>query len=316
MGELTILVNSSFSADLPGRIAEIAPGARIVTHEQFAEAPDLIGQVDIVLGRLKADSFPMAVRLKWVQCYSAGMDWAQHDQVRCHPAVLTNARIHAAPISEHLFGMLLMLSRSLHEAHRHKLAGRWQRPPAEQIGLLSGKTLCVVGLGVIGRTCAALGEAFAMEVIGVRRRPQPTEHVSKVYGQDELAEALAQADVVMVILPGTARTDGLIGRNAIAAMKRGALLLNAGRGKTVDTDALVEALAEGRLGGAGLDVVDPEPLPQGHPLWQMPNVVITAHYSGMHPGYDRNVEDLFVANLRRFVNGQELEGVVDKQEGY
>ena len=182
--------------------------------------------------------------------------------------------------------------------------------------MLAGKTLCVVGLGTIGRRCAELGAAFGMRVIGVRRSPQPTPPAEAVYGPADLCAALARCNVVMVVLPGTADTTALIGPRELAALPPGAYLLNAGRGKTADTDALVEALASGRLGGAGLDVVDPEPLPADHPLWGMPNVLITPHISGLHRTYVQEARDAFLDNLKRFLASQPLVGLVDKVLGY
>jgi D-2-hydroxyacid dehydrogenase (NADP+) len=182
--------------------------------------------------------------------------------------------------------------------------------------VLTGKTLCVVGLGTIGHRCAELGAALGMRVIGVRRSPRPTPPAEAVYAAKDLCQALGRADVVIIVLPGTAETAGLIGRAELAALPQGALLLNAGRGKTVDTDALVAALASGHLAGAGLDVVDPEPLPPEHPLWTMPNVLITPHTSGLHRTYTPEATAAFLDNLRRFLAGQELVGVVDKTLGY
>jgi len=313
---LNILLRAEVSDGLLARLAALAPGSRILTGKDLQDDPGLIAEADVCLGRLTAEQFSRAGRLKWLQCYSAGMDWAQNQAARSHPAVLTNARIHAAPISEHVFGMLLMLAHRLHLAHEHKLAGRWQRPDIERVAVLEGKTLCVLGLGVIGRRCARLGKAFGMRVVGVRRSGRPTPNVAEVFTPERLHDALAEADVVMNILPGTGATAGMVDAAAFSAMKRGAVFLNAGRGGTVDTAALVEALRQGQLAGACLDVTDPEPLPAGHPLWAMPNVLITAHYSGTHPGYDGKVEALFLDNLRRFLGGRPLRNVVDKQEGY
>jgi phosphoglycerate dehydrogenase-like enzyme len=313
---LTILIEASCEEDLPERIAAIAPGARIVTPADLESEPALIEQLDIVYGRLRKEQFPRAKRLRWVQSISAGMDFAQDDEARSHPAIFTAAHIHATVMSEHLFGLLLMLRRQLHAAHNFQLACRWDRPGWADVDTLEGKTLCIVGAGVIGRRCAALGEAFGMEVIAVRRRVTPTPHVKKVYSSEQLFEALGRCDVVMVILPNTPRTLKIIDSDAFAAMRDGAIFLNVGRGRTVDTDALVEALRAGKLAAAALDVTDPEPLPPDHPLWKMPNVLITAHYAGMFPRYDADAEAIFLDNLRRFIAGEELLGAMNREEGY
>jgi len=315
--EPVILVNSGSAVeDIVHRIHAIVPSARIISGKDLDADPALIEQVDYVFGRLSPEQFPQARRLKWVQGDSAGMDWARKPQVQTHPAVLTNARIHGVPISEHLFGLLLMLVRGLHVSLDHQRQGQWRKPPRDALGSLWGRTLCVVGLGQIGRRCARLGRAFDMRVIGVRRRAEPVEGVEQVFTSGQLHQALRQADVVMLVLPGTQETRRLIGPAELAAMKPGALLLNAGRGRTVDTDALVEALRSGQVSGAGLDVVDPEPLPPGHPLWTLPNVLITPHCSGHHPQYSQRASELFLENLRRILQGQPLAFVVDKQQGY
>ena len=209
-----------------------------------------------------------------------------------------------------------MLVRGLHKAHRDQLAGTWGKKADLGLDVLAGKTLCVVGLGAIGRRCAELGAAFGMRVIGVRRSARPVPQVATVYSSDDICRAFAQASAVMVVLPGTDQTRGLIGRRELAALPAGAYLLNAGRGKTVDTDALVESLAAGHLAGAGLDVVDPEPLPPGHPLWAMPNVVITPHTSGLHRTYVAEATEVFLDNLKRFLSREPLAGLVDKTLGY
>jgi len=314
---MKILINTTLSIpNLYNEITRIAPGAVILTEADLADKPQLLSEVEIIFGHLKPKQFPQAKRLKWLQGTSAGMDWAKRPEVRKHPATLTNARIHAVPIGEHLFGMLLMLSRSLHLAYRRQQAHQWEKPARDAIGSLWGQTLCVVGLGQIGRRCAKLGRAHGMRVIGVRRRPRPTPHVQKVFGPDQLCEALGGADVVMAVIPGTDETHNFIGKKAFRAMKPGAFFLNAGRGQTVDTDALVEALRCGQVGAAGLDVVQPEPLPPEHPLWEMPNVLITPHYSGLHPQYAQRAGKLFLENLARFIDGRPLRFVVDKSRGY
>lgn len=314
--QLNILITARYSAELLDAIRAIAPTARVITKDELTADPALIGHVDIVYGTLDRELFPRATRLKWLQTTFAGMEWTAAPEIRAHPVILTNARIHATPISEHLFGLLLMLTRQLHVAYRQQLEKHFDKVYTSQVDDLPGKTLCVVGLGVIGQRCAQLGKAFGMRVIGVRRHPTPTSGVEQVFGTEQLCDALAQADVVMVILPNTPATDHLIGREAFAAMKHGSYFLNAGRGKTVDTDALLAALRNGTLKGAGLDVTDPEPLPLDHPLWEQPNAIITPHYSGAQPDYQQHADRIFLVNLRRFVCGEELQFIVSKESGY
>ncbi len=298
------------------KVRSIAPHACIVTSKDLKTDPSLIEHVEIVLGGLERNLFPQAHRLKWLQNTGAGMDWAEYPEITSHPVILTNVHIHAVPISEHLFGMLLMLTRALHTAYHQQQEKVWKESTLSHIDVISDKTLCVVGLGVIGRRCAMLGKAHGMRVIGVRRHPHSTPDVTRIYGPDKIREALSQADVVMTILPNTLNTRKLIGRAEFAAMQKKVFFLNGGRGKTVDTDALVEALRNGTVKGAGLDVVDPEPLPPSHPLWEMPNVIITPHYSGFFPRYGESVTRIFLDNLHRYITGEPLRFVVNKNEGY
>jgi len=237
-------------------------------------------------------------------------------EARQHRAVLTNVHIHASCVAEHLWGMALMLTRNLHLSLRAQQSGIWETARvSEGVGSLAGGTLCIAGLGVIGEHCAALGRVFGMRVIGISRRARPNPHVDEVVGPDKRREVFARSQLIMLILPDTAETRGFVGNEELDAL-RGALLLNAGRGSSVVTDHLVRALRDGRVRGAGLDVTDPEPLPSGHPLWSLPNVIITPHYGGVHPGYDEEAFSVFSANLQRWVRGEPLQNLVDKSAGY
>ncbi len=319
--KLIILANDIEALDymqyLTEHVRAIAPDAVIVNREDLKADPSLIERIEIVLGHLDHNLFPQAHCLKWIQSTGAGIDWAQHPEIISHPVILTNAHIHAVPISEHLFGMLFLLTRRLQSAYLQQLERIWQEDTLlEGMDIITGKTLCVVGLGTIGRRCAMLGKGHEMRVIGVRNHPQATPYVEHVYGPDKIQEALSQADVVMVTLPSTPSTYHLIGAAEFAVMPKGIFFLNAGRGKTVDTDALVKALNNGTIKGAGLDVTDPEPLPPNHPLWKMANVIITPHNSSWFPRYNETTNDIFLNNLRRYVKDELLQNIVDKKKGY
>ncbi len=299
-------------------IREIDPSTRLVGPDDLERDPSLAGRIEASYGHFPAGLWPRMTGLKWLQSTWAGLDTLLEDPaVRSHPAVLTNAHIHARSISEHLWGMCLMLTRNLHIAARRQHLHQWDRGPmTEGLSSLSGRTLCVAGLGEIGRQCAVIGRALGMRVIGIRRRSGgAAEGVDEVVGPEDRVEAFRQSRVIMVLLPHTARTVGFISRREMNAMD-GAYILNGGRGTSVDTAALVEALKSGKVRGAGLDVTDPEPLPENHPLWDMPNVIITPHYSGIHPGYGEEAFSVFLDNLRRYVSGEPLVNVVDKAEGY
>jgi phosphoglycerate dehydrogenase-like enzyme len=182
---------------------------------------------------------------------------------------------------------------------------------------LTDKTMGIVGLGGTGRAVAERALAFGCRVLAVDREAVVAPPgVAAVWQMDRFYDLLEQSDVVVICAPLTPETRGLFDRQAFARMRPHAILVNVTRGAIVDGEALLEALQTGQIGGAGLDVTNPEPLPPEHPLWQMPNVVITPHAAGGSPLRQDRVVDLFCANLRRFLANQPLEGVIDKTTGY
>ncbi|MEM9138863.1 MAG: NAD(P)-dependent oxidoreductase, partial [Pseudomonadota bacterium] len=176
--------------------------------------------------------------------------------------------------------------------------------------------LLIVGLGKTGSRMAALGDGLGMEVIGMRARPQPTPHVGQVIGPDGLLAALPRADFILVSLPLLDTTRGLLGPEAFAAIKPGAVLADVSRGGIVDTDALGQALHDGRLRGAALDVFETEPLPGDSPLWSLPNTLISPHCSGVYDGWEEKSLAMFAENLTRWRSGEPLQNVVDPARGY
>ncbi len=297
------------------RLLSIAPGARIVTDKDLEGNPGLIAQVEVCYPGLDLKHWANAAALQWLQVSYAGVDdLLESEVVRRHPAVLTNVHIHTQSIAEHLWGMTLMLTRNLHRAAAEQARGTWTPALREGLSSLAGRTLCIAGLGAIGTRCAEIGRALGMRVIGISRSARPSSAADEVVGPADRARAFARARVIMLILPGTAETVGFVGKAELDAMQ-GAFLLNAGRGPSVVTDELVKALQDGRVRGAGLDVTDPEPLPAGHPLWSLPNVIITPHYAGNHPGYAEEAFEVFCRNLARWVRGEPLENVVDRTVG-
>ena len=184
---------------------------------------------------------------------------------------------------------------------------------------LAGRTLGVVGYGDIGREVARRAHALGMRVVALRRRPELSAGdplADELLGEDRLLELMARADDVVVATPLTPRTRGLVGRDAIAALKPTAVLVNVGRGPVVDEQALVEALAAGRIRGAALDVFETEPLPAGHPLWTLPNVLLSPHCADHVPGWVEAATRAFLDELERYRRGEPLRNVVDKTHGY
>jgi phosphoglycerate dehydrogenase-like enzyme len=232
--------------------------------------------------------------------------------------VLTNMQGASGPaIADHAFGMLLSLSRELRFYAREQDAGRWARGGGAHAFALQDRTLLVVGLGGIGTEIARRGAGFGMRVIATRRSDAPgPDYVERVGRSEDLLTLLPEADVVAIAVPLTAETEGLFDAEAFAVMKPGAILINVARGKVVDTAALLDALQSGRLGGACLDVTDPEPLPSGHALWREQRVVITPHVASDSDLTGERAVAVLRENLRRFGAGEPLLNVVNKSAGY
>ena len=261
-----------------------------------------------------------APNLKWVQLASAGSDHMQREGIfekRPDLLLTTASGVHETPISEHIAAMILHFSRGLNIAVRNQPMHKWERYRADEA---AGRTVCFVGYGPIARRAAQICKSLGMRVLAVRAsiaEQQPGfEAVERFYPPAELNEVLAESDYVVVAAPRTPQTERMISTEQFEAIKEGAVLINISRGALVDEPALVEALRNGRLKGAGLDVFAPEPLPEASPLWDMPNVLITPHVSGSNPHYDRRVTDLFCDNLRRYLQGDPLRNLVIRERGY
>ncbi len=315
---MRILITSRAEPELLAGVHQVAPHAELFTGADLEGTPDLLENIEIVYGGLRREQWAQATRLRWVQTQGAGVNGMMTPDVLDHEAVITNASgIHAEPIAEHMFGLLLMHTRKLSASWDQQKERNWNaRPLHDGLGILLGKTLGVLGVGAIGAQSARVGRAFGMRVLGLRRSGEPCSDVERMFTPDERLAFFAECDVVMNSLPLTEKTRRFMGSAEFGALPTGAVVINTGRGGTIDTDALVASLREGRLGAALLDVTDPEPLPTDHPLWSMENVIITPHYSGAHAGYSQRAAAIFLDNLRRYIAGQPLRNVVDKEEGY
>jgi len=292
----------------------------------------LAPEVEILAGWIDPAWLYEMPKLRWAQQWGAGANWLMsHPDLRQAAFILTNAvGVHAVQISEHVFAMILAFARNLPNAIAAQSAGVWARVkhPSEPLDTpfafssgdlfeLADQTLLILGAGAIGERVAKLAQAFDMHVIGMRRNPEKTSpYVDEMVGPGRLREVLGSADFVVNALPLTTATKHLLGADELAAMKRSAYLVNIGRGSTVDESALINALQINAVAGAALDVFEEEPLPDSSPLWTMPNVLITSHYSGASPRYHERAVEIFLDNLQRYQNGLPLRNVVDKQAGY
>jgi len=314
------LLNTEVPASVLARVRDISPRLTVVTATELAERPELLADAEILYTHhISPERVARASRLRWIQTIGAGVEWLLTPEVRRREdLIVTNTSgIHAQPIAEHVFGFVLMFAHQLHRSLRQQVARKWDSSVLHnEVTTLSSSTLGVLGLGAIGRRVAEIGAAFGMRVIALKRSPASAAGVDRVFSPNQLVTFLKEAEYVINTLPLTDQTRGLFGPREFAAMRSDAVFINIGRGGTVQSDALVEALRSGSIRGAALDVTDPEPLPAEHPLWSLENAIITPHYSGAHPGYMQRASAIFLENLVAYLAKKPLSNLVDKHAGY
>lgn len=306
--------------DIIERLRTAFPGLEVVGAGSAQAAADAIRDADAVMGFCNAEIAERADRLLWIQIFSAGAEncLAVKD-VANGDILLTNMQKMSSPvIGEHAVAMMMSLARGLTPYAKIMPKGEWSYEIAENGSMtyLQGRTVLVAGLGGIGTAVARRAHGLGMRVVATRNSSRDgPDFVDYVGLSDELLELAADADVVVNALPLTPKTTSLFDKDFFDAVKPGALFINVARGGSVVTDELVAALEDGRIAGAGLDVTEPEPLPQGHALWQMHNVIITPHVAAH--GNDRgNYPVVLEENVRRFIAGEPLLNVVDPARGY
>src|SRR5262245_44783944 len=273
--------------------------------------------VSVAYGLPEPQLLAAARGLRWIQLASAGVPASLCPVAIERDIRVTNlAGLYGPTIAEHALSLMLILSRNLQVAQRNQTAKKWDRTVAGTMRDLHGKTLAVIGLGNIGQNIARLTKAFGMRVVGCRRTPRPTPFTDCVHAVGEMKEMLSEAEYVAVAAPLTRETDGMLGTAEFKAMRSGTFYISVSRGPVAQEAALLDALRSGRLAGAGLDVFAAEPLPDEHPFWSMPNVVVSPHYSGETVNNSSLPAQRFARNLRNWLSGRELEGIVDPRLGY
>lgn len=307
-------------ADRLAWLQQAAPGVELVPVGSLEEAVAAAPHADAVIGMCDAGVIAAGPGIGWVQILSAGAErCVAVPALRDRGILLTNMQRVAGPVmAEHVIAMMFALGRKLPAFIAAQPEGRWDRGLAEEgMWAMEGKTVLVVGLGGIGTEVARRAHALGMEVVAVRNssREGPS-YVARVGLPGELLELARGADVVVNTVPLTDATRGLFDSGFFAAMRRGAQFINVGRGASVVTQDLVAALRSGQVGGAGLDVTEPEPLPSGHPLWRLPNVIITPHVSARSDLGNESRWAVARENLRRYAAGERMLSVVDVERGY
>jgi phosphoglycerate dehydrogenase-like enzyme len=317
---LSVLVAGATDDDRPPGIGSVAEVADLTFSDTPEGVADVIGAADVVFAwrahrELLEPGWPRASRLRWIQTASAGVDALLFPGLVGSGVVVTNARgVFDAAIAEWVTGMFVVFAKNVLGVLERQRRREWRHELTEP---LRGRRVLVVGVGGIGRAIGRNAATLEMDVRGVGRTTRPGDQVfDVVLGIDELHGALGWADYVVDVLPGTPATHHMFDARAFAAMKVGARFVNVGRGSTVDETALVDALRDGRLSGAALDVFEREPLPTESPLWNAPGVVVFPHMSGDFAGWRESVVELFLENLVRFAKGEPLRNVVDKSLGY
>jgi phosphoglycerate dehydrogenase-like enzyme len=334
----TIVIHPAIDPDRLAALRAAAPEAEFVNSATESDAWAAIPRADAFLGKITPMLLAEAGQLRWVQSFTASLEHYIFPELVEHPCTLTNMRgLFGDVIADQVMGYVLCFARNLHTYMRQQIEHRYEPLGGESARVsnaagpgtvnamdratifLPGATMGIVGLGAIGREIASRARAFGITVIAVDRHPDrilDVDQVASIRGIDGLPELLAASDFVVIAAPHTPETAGLFRAQTIAHMKPSAYLINIGRGAIVVLDDLVAALREKRIAGAALDVFEVEPLPADHPLWDMPNVILTPHTAGYSTAIAPRHLATLVENVGRFNRGENLINVVDKAAWY
>ncbi|CEI83127.1 3-phosphoglycerate dehydrogenase [Oceanobacillus oncorhynchi subsp. incaldanensis] len=304
MAKRTMAIHLNLEDTYVEEIKKAAPDWEIHTGKELSD--DILKQAEILVNwrKDKESTYLESNQLKWVQSWSAGVDSLNLDKIVEKNIQLTSANgVHSYPISETIFAYILGFTRLIHTYVRQQQEKVWHH--AKLRGEIHNKTMAVLGTGKIGQETAKIAKAFGMKVLGVRHSGKAAENVDEMYQPHQLDKVLPQSDYVVVTLPLTEDTHRLIGAEQFKQMKNDAFFVNIGRGSIVDEKALIEALENNEIAGAGLDVFEKEPLEASNPLWEMENVILTPHTAGATEFYNQRViEDIFIPNLKNYLDGK------------
>lgn len=297
----------------------ISAGRKILVEQKgdaLQEKRDiLLARADIIYGlSIPENVIVRAPKLKWIQTMLAGVDhFLNADIVRSHIIVTTTSGIHATSVSELVLEMMLMLAKQAPLCFQMKQKKHWQKfTPA----LLRSQTVGIIGLGDIGREVARLSKSFGMCVMALDVKAVRSKYADIVLSREQLPKLLSESDFLVLTLPLTPKTNKLIREKELRAMKPTAYLINVARGEIVDEEALIRALDERWIAGAGLDAFVIEPLPTDSRLWELPNIVLSPHVGGGMKNYNALATDLFCENLKRYLNGKRRLNIVNKKKGF
>ena len=301
-------------------LGSILSGYKIIFNESGdtnSIDAETAGNTTIIFGNPKADFLKLCPRLKWVQLHSAGANGFVNGELKETVLLTCASGCYGHAVSEHMVALTLELLKKLYLYRDEQSKGRWQ--DRGEVKSIQGAVIIVVGLGDLGSNYARRMKALGSYIIAVDRNTfTKPDFVDEFLLSDKLEAVLPRADVLALTVPGTKDTAGFIGKAQLAKMRKDAVLVNAGRGTVLDTEAVSDALESGTIAAAALEVVDPEPLPQGHRLWKMENAVITPHVAGGRhlPATFQYIMKLWLENARRFVRGEAMESLVDYKTGF
>ncbi len=306
-----VLIYHSDSKIYKDILSKKLPLLSIHSAERPQEALDMMGEVEILFSwQIPDNLLKKATRLKWFFSTAAGNEDLVMNPSFPESAILTKTTIYGEMMAEYVFAYLLYFIRDLSKYFKDQRRKIWKQA---RPGRLRGKTMGLLGLGSVGKTIARCGKQFGMDILGVKRVPGPVEHVDQVMGPEDLAKLMPWVDALVVALPLTPETFHLVGEKELGVMKEGAVLFNIGRGKTIDEKALLSVLKAERI-RAVLDVFEDEPLSKESELWGLENVILTPHVSGIN--MPEEICEEFVRNYERWVKGEPLVGLVDREKGY
>jgi len=318
---MKVLLLPEWGRPFYGALRERHPSIQFVEASTDADIRREVGDADVVFGYLTGAQFAEAQRLRWIQTPDAGMEglFRQIPDIAGTDVMVTNARGAGAPmIGEHAVALMFAFARGLPDFMQLQRDHRWDQPHGLSIvQMLSGKTAGIVGLGRSGMETAWRCRSLGMDVVAVDRHPRDgAPAVEDVWPVDRLPDLLSLSDYVVVTVPYSPDNENMIGARELGLMKPTAYVIVTSRGRIVQHDALVQALRDGTIAGAGLDTVVEEPLPEDDPLWHLGNVIITPHIAGNSPELDERTYRMFEDNLQRYVDGQPLQNAVDKKLWY
>jgi len=316
-----LLLTAPGDKDIP-LLSELHRAATIVVGNSARDFSAASSDAEFILNwsgslALLREVFLMSRRVSWIHSRSAGLEQTLFPELIESKIILTNGSgVFSPSLGEFVLGAILYFAKDFRRMIRNQVAGVWEQ---FDVTMVAGQTLGIVGYGSIGRAIAGRARALEMKVLGFRRRVSRIQDdllIDQLYGPEALLEMLAQCDYVVVTVPLTEQTRGLIADAEFAVMKKSVVLINVGRGPTIDEHAMIKALSENRIRGAALDVFDQEPLPQGHPFYSFENVLLSPHCADHTPDWLDNAMRFFLEQLERFRRGEGLLNVVDKKLGY